>query len=380
MRLAGEVAVVAVGVTEQGKLPGRDGDDIAIEALGYALDEAKIGKEQLDGLITCKAAGTGAGIDTEVGRKAGLNPAFSATLDYGTCNFSLHLAAMAIKSGMANTIACLYGTNQKTGKKYSFTTAAGDAGNPGGPFGYQHIAGPAALAFRRHQTLYGTTERQLGHVSVSSRQWAKMNPQAIFRESFTIEDYLASPYLVRPLRRPDVTMISDGGVALIVTSAERAADYPKSPVYLLAGAQQTGLRLYQNEDQLMRPWIRQVADRIFNDADITREDVDALFIQDPTSIWVLQMLEWYGFCGIGEAGPFLESGAIAPGGSLPVNTNGGQLSEAYMWGWLHLVEAVRQLRGECGERQVENAKIALYCSTKGFEKSAASVLSKEVPS
>ena len=191
---------------------------------------------------------------------------------------------------------------------------------------------------------------------------------------------MASPYLVKPLRRPDVTMISDGGVALIVTSAERAKEYPKAPVYLLAGAQQTGLRLYQNEDQLMRPWIGEVAARVFADAGITRDDVDALFIQDPTSIWILQMLEWYGFCERGEVGPFLETGAIAPGGTLPVNTNGGQLSEAYMWGWLHLVEAVRQLRGECGERQVADAKIALYCSTKGFEKSAATVLAKEVPS
>ena len=91
------------------------------------------------------------------------------------------------------------------------------------------------------------------------------------------------------------------------------------------------------------------------------------------------MLEWYGFCGIGEAGPFLESGAIAPGGALPVNTNGGQLSEAYMWGWLHIVEAVRQLRGEGGERQVADPKVALYCSTKGFEKAAATVLATEVP-
>src|SRR5665213_1906579 len=173
MQLNGSVAIVAVGVTEQGKLPGRDGDDLAIEALGYALDEAQIGKEQIDGLLTCKAAGTDAGIDTAVGRKAGMNPAYSATLDYGTCNFTLHLAAMAIMSGMATTVACLYGTNQKTGRRFAFTTAAGDGGSPGAPYGFLHVSGPAALAFRRHQALYGTTEDQLGHVSVASRQWAK---------------------------------------------------------------------------------------------------------------------------------------------------------------------------------------------------------------
>src|SRR3981189_3218713 len=148
MRLGGSVAIVAVGVTEQGKLPGRDGDDLAIEGPGYGLEEAQIGKEQIDGLLTCKAAGTDAGVDTEVGRKAGMNPAFSATLDYGTCNFSLHLAAMAITSGMATTIAWVYGTNQKTGRRFAFTQAAGDAGSPGERYGFQHVAGPAALAFR----------------------------------------------------------------------------------------------------------------------------------------------------------------------------------------------------------------------------------------
>src|SRR5471030_2989334 len=167
MKLGGSVAIVAVGVTEQGKLPGRDGDDLAIEALGYALDEAQIGKEQVDGLLTCKAAGTDAGVDTAIGRKAGMNPAFSATLDYGTCNFTLHLAAMAVTSGMATTVACVYGTNQKTGRKFAFTQAAGDDGSPGAPYGFLHVAGPAALAFRQHQALYGTTEAQLGHIAVA---------------------------------------------------------------------------------------------------------------------------------------------------------------------------------------------------------------------
>jgi acetyl-CoA acetyltransferase len=378
MRLDGQVAIVAVGVTEQGELPGRDADDIAIEALGLALAEAQIGKEQLDGLITCKSAGADTGIDTEIGRKAGLNPAFSATLEYGTCNFSLHLAAMAVATGLATTVACVYGTNQRTGRAHGFTQTA-DAAGFAGLHGFQHIAGPAALAFTRHQELYGTTEAQLGRISVASRAWARKNPQAIFREEFTLEDYLAAPYLVRPLRRPDLTMISDGGVALIVTTANRAAHSPNRPVYLLGAAQQTALRQYQNPDQLLRPWLGRVAERVYESAGIAQADVDLLYIQDPTSVWVLQMLEWFGFCDVGGAGAFLETGAIEPGGALPLNTNGGQLSEAYMWGWLHIVEAVRQLRGQAGERQVDGAKVALYCSTKAFEKGAASVLANEVP-
>jgi acetyl-CoA acetyltransferase len=187
------------------------------------------------------------------------------------------------------------------------------------------------------------------------------------------------PYLVRPLRRPDITMISDGGACLIVTTAERAADMPNKPVYVLGMAQQSALREYQNPDQLLRPYIGEVAERIYVNAGIDRKDVDALYIQDPFSVWVLQMLEWYGFCGLGEAGLFLEAGHTRIGGSLPVNTNGGQLSEAYMWGWLHLVEAVQQLRGEAGPRQVPGATVAQHASTYSTKKAASTILATELP-
>src|SRR5262249_32906582 len=154
-------------------------------------------------------------------------------------------------------------------------------------------AGPAAMAFRRHQHLYGTTEEQLGHVAVAQREHARLNPLAVFKDPMTIDDYLASPYLVEPLRRQDVTMISDGGVGVIVTAADRARDFPKLPAYLLGMAQQTALRELENDDNPLRPWIAEVASRVYPNAGVTPADVDALFIQDPTSVWVLQMLEWY---------------------------------------------------------------------------------------
>jgi acetyl-CoA acetyltransferase len=371
------VAIVAVGTTHQGRILDRGSNEIAVDALSLALSEAGIAKGQIDGLITCKPFDSNAGVDTQIGRLAGINPKYSATLDYGTCNFSLHLAAMVIDAGLATTVACLYGTNQKTsGNRFLAGPGVTDLS---APYGFQHVAGSAAMAFRRHQYLYGTTEAQLGEIAVSSRQWARNNPLAIFHDELTIQDYLASPYIVRPLRRPDLCMISDGGAALIVTSAERSRDFPKRPVYLIGYAQRSSLRQYENPDYFDRPWLRDVARDVYAMAELTPGDIDIAYIQDPTSVWVLQMLEAYGFCGQGEAGPFLQSGAIRPGGSLPVNTNGGQLSEAYMWGWLHLCEAVRQLRGECEARQVEGAKVALYCSTKGFEKGAASILSNLPP-
>lgn len=353
-------------------------DEIAVDALRLALDDAGLDKRDLDGLITCKSFG-GSGIDTEIGRLAGLNPRYSATLDYGTCNFSLHLAAMAIATGMATTIALVYGTNQRTAGN-RFRTPAGSGADALALHGFHNIAGQGAMAFTRHAHLYGTTEEQLGWVAVTEREHAQLNPAAIFQAPLTIDGYLAEPYLVAPLRRSDVCMISDGGACLIVTASDRTAAVAPRPVYLLAMDQATGLRQYQNPDNLLRPWVRQMSESVFESAGIARSDVDVLFIQDPVSVWVLQMLELFGYCGAGESGPFVAEGRIRLGAQIPVNTNGGQLSESYLWGWLHLCEAVRQLRGECGPRQVADARFAQYCSTKGFEKAATSILGTEVPS
>ena len=349
----GAVSIVGVGTTAQGELPG---------------------KSEIDGLITCRSFG-GFGIDIDVGALAGLNPRFSATLDYGTCNFSLHLAVMAVVTGLATTVALMYGTNQRSAGN-RFSEPAGDEDFLA-PYGFFNIAGPAALAFQRHQHLYGTTERQLGEIAVTAREHARLNPAAIFRKPLTIEDYLASRYIVRPLRRPDLCMISDGGACLIVTATERAAAHPRPPVRVMGMAQTSALRGYQNDDQLLRPWIADVASRIYANAGVAQSEVDVLYVQDPTSVWILQMLEWYGFCPIGEGGAFVQDGRIRLGGKLPVNTNGGQLSESYMWGWLHLAEAVRQLRGECGERQVPGAAVAQYCSTMAFSKAASTILASE---
>src|SRR6185312_7321650 len=147
----------------------------------------------------------------------------------------------------------------------------------------------------------------------------------------SIEDYLASPYVVAPLRRADLTMISDGGAAVIMTRADHARGFKATPVYPLAMAQPSALRGYQNKDNLMRPWIRDIANKLYASAGLGPSDMDLAYLHDATSVWVLQILEWYGFCGDGEAGAFLAEGHTRPGGSLPVNTNGGQLSECYMW-------------------------------------------------
>lgn len=363
-----KVAIAGVGTTQQGVIPGKNGNELAVDAFKLALEDCGLTKEDVDGLITCRSYG-GLGVDTQVAPLIGMNPRFSATLDYGTCNFSLHLAAMAIAAGFADVVACMYGTNQRSNRNF-FADARSDSA----AYGYFNIAGPAAMALRRHMALYGTTEEQMAAIAVTERHHASLNPLAVMRTPITKEDYLNSRYIVAPLHLFDMCLITDGGACLIVTSAERARDLRKPPVYVMGMAEQTALRDFQNDDQLLRPFIGKVADQIYEAAGVTRADVDVLFIQDPTSVWVLQMLEWYGFCGLGEGGAFIQDGRIGLGGELPLNTNGGQLSESYMWGWLHIPEAVRQLRGEAGPRQVPGARIAQYCSTMAFLKAASTIL------
>ena len=374
MNVRGATAIVGVGTTQQGELPGLSANEIAVDAIALALADAGLEKSDVDGLITCLNLSTRAGKDEQIGLLAGLNPRYSASLDYGTGEFSLHLGAMAVMSGLAETVVLVYGTNQRT-NRLGFGMPVGDSFDMAFAAGLVHVAGASAMAFRRHQHLYGTTEEQLGWIPVAQREWARMNPLAIFKEPLTIEDYLASDYIAAPLRRPDLTMISDGGAALILTTAERAKDLRKPPVYVLGMAEQTALQGNRNEDNLLRPFLGDLADRLWKSTGLGPGDMDLVYMQEATSVWVLQMLEHYGFCKPGEAGPFLAEGHTRPGGSLPLNTNGGQLSESYMWGWLNLCEAVRQLRGECGERQVPNAGIAVDCASHDFLKGAASILS-----
>jgi acetyl-CoA acetyltransferase len=368
--LRGKVAIVGIGHTDQGELPGHSPELLSILAIKAALTDAGIDRSRIDGLITCKSV-QGTNRDVDLGPLLGINPRYAQTLDYGTCNFSLHLAVQAIMTGMAETIVLAYGANART-MRFPF-----GASNPtlAGVSGLMHVGGPAAMALQRHKAKYGTTDEEFGWIAVSQREWAQRNPIALFREPMTIEQYLAEPYMIEPLRRSDVTMLSDGGVALVITSAERASDYPNKPIYILGMSEQSQIRGQWDEDYLDRTWMGEAARAIWSQTGMSPSDIDLLYIQDPTAVWVLQMIEQYGFAPVGEGGRWLAEGRHRPGGSLPINTHGGQLSESYMWGWMHLVEAVRQLRGTVGpDRQISGAEIAMYCSTYAWFKGGASII------
>ena len=361
-------AIVGIGVASTREHLNWRGEDFAVDAARRALDDAGIDKDSVDGLITCKALG-GGGVDTVMGRMLGLNPSYSASLDYGTCNFSIHLAAMVISAGLARTVLLTYGTDQGS--------RGGDFSSYGGENLHHGVVDTigtlAAMMFRRYQHIYGASEADLGAVVVAQRRWAALNPSAVHHRPLTVESYLAEPYYIAPVRRSDIADFDDGGVALVITSIDRSRDFPHPATDLVGMAQAASLRNLQNKDNLERRWMGDVAARALRSAGIERHDIDILMIQDPASVWVLQMIEALGFADPGGAGALLASGETSPGGRLPVNTSGGHLAERYMWGWLHIVEIVRQFRGVAGPRQVQNAEFALHASTMVAQKGSVSV-------
>jgi len=390
MSLKDKTAIVGVGATpyyRRGESVPQTSMELAGKAVIAALDDAGLTVNDLDGFALYSM-----GFDTSLfAQWLGVpDVKFTAMLTGGGGGAagSVGLASAGIVAGMADVVVSVM-TLQQAASRFGASFA------PRGTRGAVYSAPPSpeatfiqpsglmgpgqmfAVLAQRHMHLYGTTEEQLGWVSVAQREWAQKNPRAVFRDPMTISDYLAQPYIVAPLRRSDLTVISDGGTAVVVTTAERARELPKPPVYLLAIAQQSAIRNEQNPEKLMRPWLADIATQLYARAHAKPSDVDLAYLQDGTSVWVLQMLEWYGFCSVGEAGAFVQDGRIELGGELPVNTNGGQLSESYMWGWLHLVEAVRQLRGECGERQVEDANVLQYCSQQLSGKAASTILGSE---
>jgi acetyl-CoA acetyltransferase len=219
------------------------------------------------------------------------------------------------------------------------------------------------MAFRRHMEMYGTTTRQLAEVSVAIRYHASLNPDAVMRDPITIEDHESARFIVAPLRLLDYCLINDGAVCLIITSKERASDFAKPPVLISGfGARETfSPSSIANFDlDFWYPAVKASGEQAYRMAGVTHGDVDALMCYDNFSPTVLFALEGLGFCGRGESGAFVEDGALRLGGRLPVNTDGGHLSNSYMQGWALNVEAVRQLRGECGARQIADCEVVQY--------------------
>lgn len=359
--LKDKIAIVGVGATAQGKLPGSSPVTLATEAFKRALDDSGLHKQQIDGLLTMPGTTSPEGSLNflRMGETLGIDPKYtgSMTMGGGTCGALIQNAAMAIETGMADYVACVFADTARTGN-FRFARASG-WGDSWGIWGMFGAAANSAVAASRHMALYGTTSRHLGNVAVACRKHAAMNPNAVMRDPITIDDHQNSRWVVEPFHLLDCCLISDGGVCVILTSAERAKDLKQKPVLISGMCQAYTTQNMERENWWYVPHQKDALDRAYQMAGLGPKDIDVAQLYDNFTMSVILWLEHAGFCGVGEGGPFTEGGRIELGGQLPINTAGGNLSESYMEGWLHVVEGVRQIRGECGQRQVKDAETCL---------------------
>ena len=359
--LKNQTAIVGVGTTQFGRLPGMDTYDLGAWALKEALNDCGLTAADIDGLIVNRIPDY-----QRFSESFGLNPRFALTTpgQGRMSGVSIQIAAMAVASGMAKTIALVYGNDGRSaGDKYG---GEGDRYGSGGagqffPYGMTSPGAVHAMMFARHMHQYGTTSAQLAAIPVAFRKHASLNPSAVMRELITVEQHQASKFIAEPLHIYDYCMINDGGVALIITSADCAKDMKKPPAYIRGFSQSSKLKDSTfPPDDLWHNAIQKAATDVYAMADVKREDLDALMVYDNFAPTVLFSLEGFGFCKQGEGGDWIQNGRLELGGQFPTNTSGGHLSESYMQGWGLNVEAVRQIRGECNQRQVKDAKLIQY--------------------
>ena len=379
MDLRAKCAIAGLGQTRMGKNydhPNAMG--FAIEAISLALDDAGLKREDLDGLLVNPgitwADNTMASFSVQ--QAMGLRDLrLSATMGLGgaTAAAMIMHAAQSIALGMANTVACVFADaplkppapkDAKGGGGGGSAAAYGFARGLNASYGQFGVNAHYAFVARRHMDLYGTTQDQLGAIAVEQRKWANQNAEAQFHDApMTMQDYHSSRWVVEPFHLYDCCLVSNGGCAVIVTSAERAKSLQKPPVYLLGMGQ--GHPGGDPMDTLLSgaPIAKETA---FKMADVKLGDFQFAQLYDCYTFTVLVTLEDYGFCKKGEGGPFVADGKTGPGGSIPVNTGGGQLSSFYMWGMTPISEAVIQIRGEGGKRQLPKHELGLVSGNGGI--------------
>jgi acetyl-CoA acetyltransferase len=377
--------LAGLGMTDIGAVYGQTAAQFAAEAVRRAAADAGLGLTDIDGLLT--SSGFNGGVKLDLHRDLGLADLrlLSEMQGFGTTAASMvQVAAMAVMSGMADVVACVYADTPRQQGRPSGAFYAGEGrviqGWKGLQFASKLSANPMyALAARRHMLRFGTTSQQLGHIAVAQRAWAGLNPLAQMREPITVEDHQNSRLVADPLHLLDCCLVSNGGIAVIVTSAERAADLPQPAVHVRGWAQShPGHLLRRHEDFGIVSGGAHAGPAALAMAGLSLADVDIFELYDCYTFTVLLTVEDYGLCGKGEGGPFLASGVLGPGGKLAVNTGGGQLSGYYLWGMSPLSEAVIQARGQAGQRQVDSHDVVLVSGNGGiFDHHATLVLSTQ---
>jgi len=370
MTLSGSVAVAGVYEHPTRWAPDKTEFQIMAESAKGALDDAGLTIADVDALLGASMTMSGMGI-VDLAEYLDLKPTFLDGTNIGGSSFVAHVshAAAAVHAGLCEVALVLYGSTAASNAVAIGTGMGGDRRDPTAsfttPYGMTTV-GSYALVAQLHKQRFGTTAEQLAEIAVTMRYHASLNPAAKMRQPITVEDVLASRIISDPLHLLDCCIISDGGGAVVVTSAARARDLPKAPVLLLGCGEAVAHQEIGTPD-LLTVAARQSGERAFAMAGVGRDDIDFCMIYDSFTITVLATLENLGFCAVGEGGAFVSDGRIRLGGALPVNLDGGGLSSNHpgMRGIFLVIEAVKQLRGECGARQVERPRLACVHGTGG---------------
>jgi len=371
-RAARAPVIAGLGMTEIGRVYGRSAGQFAADAIRAAVADAGLALADIDGLLT--SAGVSRGVGLGLQRDLALRDLrlLSEMNAFGaTAGAMVQFASMAVQAGMAHVVACVFADAPLRPDRGAGAVYGGGRA-PTGWMGLVTASGIAganpmyALAARRHMLRYGTTSEQLGAIAVAQRGWAALNPLAQLREKITIDDYLASRWIAEPFRLLDCCLVSNGGIAVIVTTAERAAGLARPPVHVLGWGQgHPGHPFRRSEEFGLSTGAAVSGPAALAMAGVTVADVGVAELYDCYTFTVLVTLEDYGFCAKGDGGPFAASGVLGPGASLKVNTGGGQLSSYYLWGMTPLSEAVIQARGAAGRRQVPDHDVVLVSGNGG---------------
>jgi len=376
-RLRGSVAIAGVGESDAlGKRPDASALQLHMEATRNALADAGLTKSDVDAVFT-----SGRNMANDLPEYLGIQPRFVGGTQVGGCSFILHVehAMAAIHAGLCEVALITHGESGYSRIGMSWPRWGDDSVNNQFELPYG-AAGPATgygLVATRHMHEYGTTSEQLAEVAVATRKWAALNPKAFARDPISIDDVLTSRLIAWPLHLLDCCLVTDAGGAVIVTSAERARDLPQRPIYVLGTGECVTHQMVSQMPSFTR-WdaARVSGARAFRMAAVAPADIDVAEFYDAFTIVPILALESLGFCKPGEGGPFVSGQRTAPGGSFPMNTNGGGLSYTHtgMYGVFTIIEAVRQLRGACGARQVPGAKTGVCHGTGGIWSSAATLI------
>ena len=367
MSIKGKAAIAGVYEHPLRWAPHKTQYQIMAESARGALDDAGLSIKDVDGLFTSGVSGMGI---VSLAEHLNLNPDFLDSNSIGGSSFVSHTAhaAAAIAAGYCNVALILYGSKWSS-DRFAIGTGGAGGGDPSEQF--ENCYGPTtvgdyALTAQRHMHEFGTTSEQLAEIAVTMRRHASMNPHAKFRDPITVEDVMTSRVVSSPLHLLDCCMISDGGGAVVVTSATRARDLKKKPVHLL-GAAEACYHTSAGVRDLTNAAAKQSGPKALERAGVVHKDINMAMVYDSFTITVLVTLESLGFCKKGEGGAFVQNGRIGLGGALPINTDGGGLSSNHpgMRGIFLVIEATKQLRGECGDRQVKDCKLAMVHGTGG---------------